>query len=259
MTISVSPGLDIRIPNHQLILPDYSFNAQGFLTEPDPTTRVLLINSLDGENANDMPVLGRPFLSSSYLFVDQDHAQFALWSGNPTAEKNIIPIGDAATCSPDVGTTTPSSTAPVPAPAPASKNPNADQNINTGGIAGVVVGSLAGIVIVSLLFFRYYRQHRQHRSRQSRKANITKAEKEDLRLSASYLSFKPEMPTDRQPPQELPVERNPGYAVTPYEMAVEPHEMAAGSAGGSLKQGKRDHRAPGERKGKERQGRTERL
>lgn len=115
MTITISPGLDIRIPNHQLVSPDYHFNAEGSLTEPNSTVRELLFNSLQEANANDMPVLGRPFLASSYLFVDNDRQEFTLWPGNPTAtEEEIIPVGTTTTCIPNIGTATPPAASPTP-------------------------------------------------------------------------------------------------------------------------------------------------
>lgn len=246
LTITISPGLDITIPNHQLVKPDFTFNNQPSIIEPNATSRELLFNSLQGENENDFPTLGRPFFSSSYLFVDEDKAQFTLWGGNPTAtEKKIVPVG-AATCDPDINITTPSPTAP------AAKTPNADKTMNTGGIAGVIIGSLAGIIVVSFLLFRLYRR------RQRPPVPSSKPEKEDPRLS-SYLSLKAEMPTDKQPPQEMPSERNPGYAVTPYEMAVEPHEMPAGPATGSLGQGRWHRLSLSGRRGEGRQNPHEML
>lgn len=43
--------------------------------------------------------------------------------------------------------------------------------------------------------------------------------------NSTYL--KPEMPSDRQPPLEMPLERDTGYSVAPYEMQnIEMYEMS---------------------------------
>ncbi|KAL8903486.1 MAG: hypothetical protein Q9207_003899 [Kuettlingeria erythrocarpa] len=228
MTIIISPGLEVRIPNHQLVSPDYHFDAEGSLTEPNSTVRELLFNSLQGDNGNDMPVLGRPFLSSSYLFVDNDRQEFTLWPGNPTAtEEQIVPVGATGTCAPVVDTPI----SPAASPTQVSTGPSTDNKaINNGAVAGIVVGSLAGLVLLSFILIRYLRATSPLDTKP-----VSSPEKEDDRLS-SYLAFKPELPADSQPPQEMPVEQNPGYVVQPYEMAVDPHEMPAEPATSLLAQ-----------------------
>lgn len=41
-------------------------------------TRVVMINPLLGDNSNDLPMLGHPFLAATYLVVDQDAGMFRL-------------------------------------------------------------------------------------------------------------------------------------------------------------------------------------
>ncbi|KAL8819451.1 MAG: hypothetical protein Q9223_002109 [Gallowayella weberi] len=75
-------------------VPDISGNARGFLTFTNTSSREVLLNSLQDVSTNDMPLLRRLFLSSAYLFVDDDHQQFVLWNANPTAsEKRLVPVG----------------------------------------------------------------------------------------------------------------------------------------------------------------------
>lgn len=92
--MTLSSGLQIRIPNHQLILPDYHISSQGEIIV-NGSDRVVLINSLQAINLYDMPQLGQPFLSSAYLLVNEDTAQFTLWKSNPTTTRNLLAIGEA--------------------------------------------------------------------------------------------------------------------------------------------------------------------
>ncbi|KAL8689244.1 MAG: hypothetical protein Q9218_005039 [Villophora microphyllina] len=220
MTFTLSSGLNIRIPNHQLVLPDYSVNAQGFLTIDDPSVREVTILSLVDINKNDMPILGQPFLSSAYLFVDHDHEQFTLWASNRTStEQKLVPIGPG-TCRPSasIATPFPTSTAQTPT-VPPPRNSNEHRSISTGGIVGIVIGSLAALAIISLLLVRYLRR-RHPRTPPPPPPHDTKPERQDARLT-TYLASKPEMPSDRQPPQEMPLEQHAPYTIAPHEMPAE--------------------------------------
>jgi len=73
LTISIDPGLDIRIPNHQLVVPDYDINDQGQEYIKNNSNREVLINSLQDVNANDMIVLGLPFFTSGTYFLRRDY------------------------------------------------------------------------------------------------------------------------------------------------------------------------------------------
>lgn len=232
------------------MVPDYSVNAQGFLTIANSSSREILINSLQGVNKNDMPLLGRSFLSSAYLLVDQDHQQFTLWSANQKAtEPNLIPIGPA-TCKPSSSIATPSPTSTASVSNGQSANKHNGETLDKGGIAGVVIGSLAGFVIVCLLLFRYLRRRHPHPQAPQTSSQHTATPENDDPRDSSYLAFRPEMPSDSQPPQEMPLERDTAYAVAPYEVAAEPSAAL-------LERGRMDH-APGRggRKdvGKERPG-----
>ncbi|KAL8721242.1 MAG: hypothetical protein Q9225_002019 [Loekoesia sp. 1 TL-2023] len=163
ITVTLHPGLNIRIPNHQLVIPSYSFNNAGFLEETNSSISELLIVSQSSLNDNpvtvyEMPVLGRSFLSSAYLFVDEDRGNFTLRKGSPTAKEPKLIRNGLTAC--DRGTT-------ISDPSPDS-------------------GSLP----------------------------------EPDASESSYLALKPELPSDRQPPQEMPLEQNPSYVIAPYEMAA---------------------------------------
>ncbi|KAL8708456.1 MAG: hypothetical protein Q9225_007598 [Loekoesia sp. 1 TL-2023] len=211
MTITLSPGLDIRIPNHQLVVPDWSVNARGFITEANSSSREILINSLQDVNANDMPLLGAPFFSASYLLVDQEREQFTLWQGDPTStEERLIPIAPSAACT----ASTSGESSPATNTTPSPERVKGKKSISTGGIVGIIIGGLTALVILCLVLFCYLRRRRHPRP----SLPTSTSETADPRLS-SYMAFKPELPTDTQPPQEMPLEQNPGHAIAPYEIA----------------------------------------
>ncbi|KAL8825986.1 MAG: hypothetical protein Q9170_007582 [Blastenia crenularia] len=210
ITITLFPGLDIRIPNYQFVTLDPSVNTEGTIVEANSSSREILINSLEGTKANHIPIFDMPFFSTSYLFVDQARDEFALWRGDPTAtEEKLIPISPVTACVDSPSSRPTSASTSIPS----SGDTRTDRNMSAGVIAGVVIGSFAALVLVLFLLL-YYLRHRHHLS----EAPASIPEKADPRLS-SYLAFKPEMPTDRQPPLEMPVEGRPAYAVWPYEMA----------------------------------------
>lgn len=91
---------------------------------------------------------------------------------------------------------------------------DAGTSVSKGAVAGAVIGGLAGIVLFFLGFLflrkRVWARVQQHEpTGDSRKS----------RHSDSPILHKPELATDRQPPQEMPSAQDPWYALPPSEMA----------------------------------------
>ena len=152
LTFVLDTGLQIRIPNNQLVVPDILIGPAGTPTFDD-NTREILVNSLQDINADDVPLLGRTFLTSAYLFVDVDHSQFTLWQANATREQNIIAVGPSATC---IGNSCTATTSATPLEMPLA-TPPANDSPKIGTIVGAVIGGVTGLalmVMVALLFWR---------------------------------------------------------------------------------------------------------
>ncbi|KAL9603331.1 MAG: hypothetical protein Q9219_001193 [cf. Caloplaca sp. 3 TL-2023] len=210
MTITISPGLDIRIPNHQFIKPDFSVDAQGAIIEANSSSREILINSFQETNTSNIPLLGIPFFSGSYLLVDQERDQFTLWQGNPnTMEQRIVPIEPSAPCT-AAASSGPTSALNANSSAAGSSTPN---TIKNGAIAGIVVGNVAALVAIVLMLYFYIRRRRRRRMQPELSSG-----KMNERLSAYQTVFKAELPADKQPPQELPLEKDPPITTAPYEI-----------------------------------------
>lgn len=216
--MTLSSGLQIRIPNHQLVLPDYHTSPEGELLV-NGSDRVVLINSLQQINKNDMPILGLPFFSSAYLFVNEDMAQFTLWKSNPTTDTNLVAIGQ--TCQNDT------SFSPLPTPSwlPNSKPTNQNRRINKGTITGIVIGAITGIALFCGAMIQLKIQKRKRMS-QSLQAQNDSADNQSRQIQESghgALFIKAELPSDRQPPQEMPLTQNPPFTLSPFELPGSQH------------------------------------
>ncbi|KAK4230315.1 aspartic peptidase domain-containing protein [Podospora fimiseda] len=80
LTFKFQSGLAVQIPNDQL----------ANFTEP-----TLVINPIQDINGNDLVQLGRQFLSSAYLTVNEDTGSFSLWAANPTGREELVGFGKA--------------------------------------------------------------------------------------------------------------------------------------------------------------------
>ncbi|CAF9938052.1 MAG: hypothetical protein ALECFALPRED_007489 [Alectoria fallacina] len=228
LTFSIYPGLDITIPNHQLILPDIEINSEGQEYPSSSTEVEVLINSLQGVNTNDMPRFGMPFLSSAYLMVDNDQQQFTLSRSQQSTTSNLVAIGPPACNSPAPSPTPqplPSVLAsPTPRPRPSSGTPQ-------GAIAGGVVGGLATIVLcIGVFFVRKKRRIERSAGIQKQEYGAMAEAAQSPTYSDNQVYAKSEMSSDRQPPQELPLDRDSGQGIAPYEMPATPRLRRPGSA-----------------------------
>jgi hypothetical protein len=158
MTIQFDSGLSVRIPNDQLVVPNLTINPQTGQLVANGSDPELVINSIQRVNENNLPQLGRQFLSSAYLMVNQDADEFTLWSANPMPNEDLVAvdtqnqvveefcsltIGGLATVASSTSTTVPDTTAP----APISAKPSSGK-LSGGGIAGTAVGSAAVVAVL---------------------------------------------------------------------------------------------------------------
>ncbi|KKA17825.1 hypothetical protein T310_8237 [Rasamsonia emersonii CBS 393.64] len=159
LTIVLDSGLSVRIPNHVLVNPDLIVNkTNGHLYINDSSLEVL-INSQQTINANDLPIIGRQFFSAAYVMLNQDSNEFTLWAANPTTDEDLVAVDEnnqvvEQFCAPGSGNTTQTPTN-ITSPQSASKpsataSPDkASRGLSGGAIAGIVVGSLAGIAAIA--------------------------------------------------------------------------------------------------------------
>ncbi|KAK4897666.1 hypothetical protein LTR28_001701, partial [Elasticomyces elasticus] len=144
---------------------------------------------MEGVGANDLPVLGRQFLTSAYLMVNQDANTFTLWKANPTVNKVLVAVDVGnnpvstlcatthtnTTAAPSTSATTAHSTNVTAAPSTSvtesssggasdisgTVQPSKTKK-NIGLIAGVAAGGVAALgLLVGLLLFCLRRRKRR--------------------------------------------------------------------------------------------------
>ncbi len=145
LTIKLDSGLTVQIPSDQLVKPD-TFIAPSGQVEVNEIVRNVMIDSLP-DSRNEMPSLGRYFLSAAYLMVNYDTDTFTLWKANPTTERDPVAVaGPGAACTSDP-TNDPDALEVRPEPS------RSDDSWSPGEIAGTVLGILAGCALVGLLLW----------------------------------------------------------------------------------------------------------
>ncbi|KAI0095828.1 acid protease [Hypoxylon sp. NC0597] len=213
MTIKFRSGLAVRVPNDQLVVPDVDIDPTTGELVANYTNPDLVINGIQNINANDMPQLGRQFLSSAYLMVNQDAGQFSLWAANPAASQDLVAV-DAnnaditAPCGPSAPTIIDSS----------SSTPSPEHALSPGTIAGAVVGSIGGFVILGFLAFWFIKKRRE---------NPWKASEQNGVMYSHAQTEAPQQPS-LKPNSELPdssylvpveLEHPARHNAAPYELA----------------------------------------
>ena len=232
----LSSGLEIRIPNHQLVLPDYHISPQGELIV-NGSDRVVRINSLQDVNLYDMPVLGVPFLSSAYLLVNQDTKQFTLWKSNPTTARNPLPIGENcksvasfSRLSPSASTSQSALTSPFASTPPDSgpQNPKStpqNRRIGNESLTGIIVSVIVGVFLFcgAMIIIRRRKKKFIPQGLQAENGPQGNESRQIQECNHGTLYSKPELPADRHPPQEMPLTQHPSYSLPPYELSGSEH------------------------------------
>ncbi|KAK7719695.1 hypothetical protein SLS64_001874 [Diaporthe eres] len=94
LTIRLSSGLSIRIPNSQFLVPYVEIARDGTRVSNDSLVD-LLVNSIGG---NRTATLGRYVLTAAYFMVDYDANTFMLWQANPSSgSPNLVPVVEEST------------------------------------------------------------------------------------------------------------------------------------------------------------------
>ncbi|KAL9101064.1 MAG: hypothetical protein Q9163_003638 [Psora crenata] len=244
LTFRLYPGLNITIPNHQLVKPEYDFDEQGQRYIRNESNRLVQIKSLDedGDGSKDctMASFGMGFFSAAYMMVDNDRQQFALWKGQPSTDENIVAL-EASVC--DTSTTTSTNS-----PANAIITPTSDMTPRIGGrggvpartIAGGVVGGVAAIIGSLAAFWFLSRPWKRRRGAAG--LPVVGAQYSSLNTIATAGYEKPYVSRyhdDRghRPPLGMPLAPAPPHVLPPFEMAgwsLAPEMQILGCHGKSL-------------------------
>jgi hypothetical protein len=151
----LSSGLELTVPNSQLVVPDVHIDKQGQMHIPNNTMKEVLVYNLENSNVDDMPLLGQVFLTSVYLHVDNEREQFTLWQANSTTDEDLIAVQSTSfsACNSTNGAS--NSSGQIPS-TPSKKK------LSAGAIAGAVLSS---VLVVAMGFVTWYVLARRKYSR----------------------------------------------------------------------------------------------
>lgn len=168
LTIQLQSGLSVRVPNDQLVVPDVVIDGPTGAPVVNGTAPDLVINSIQDINANDLPQLGRQFLSAAYLMVNMEADQFTLWSANPTSDQDLVAVDKADQeviqyCSAEQTSESNGGDAPGsdPSSTDAPESSNSSSSSRTGLIAGATVGGIAGVLLIGSAAFCLFRRRKK--------------------------------------------------------------------------------------------------
>jgi hypothetical protein len=121
-----------------------------------------VINSLQSDNDNDLPVLGRLFMSSAYVMVNQEAGRFSVWqvnTGSKTSDIVAIEKQNNIISEFCANSTGGSSRATSSATFSVTPRPQHEgSKLSGGAIGGVVVGVVGGIAALGTIGFFLYRR-----------------------------------------------------------------------------------------------------
>lgn len=162
LTIKLHNSISIKIPNTELVVPDTYIASDGAV-QTNTSVRNVVINSLQYYNGNDLPILGRLFMSSAYVMVNQEAGRFSVWQVNTGSKTSDIVAVDKQNnmvsefCANSSGGS--SSATSLPTSSIKSPPQNERSKLSGGTIGGIVVGAVGGIAILGTIgFFLYQRR-----------------------------------------------------------------------------------------------------
>lgn len=195
MTITLSSGLAVRIPNSQF-LPPYIDIADNGSRVYNNSVREFLYNTV-----GDQPrTLGRYFLTSAYLTVNHDTNSFTLSEARATTDSELVPIvsdSTTNTCSDSTSSTGTEDTA--------TTDSGETTHTNTAAISGGVVGGVIFVLAVAgitAFMLRRRRRKRQNAYEPAPAENMNQGRWAETHEMEVYKT-PPELSGTCQPPPEL--------------------------------------------------------
>lgn len=170
--MELNNAFSVEIPNDILVVPPQEVTETGAISTDTARSEVLLDPTL-AVNADDAAILGRPFFSAAYLYLDHDAGTFTLWQANPTTETDLVVLGGG--CS-DLQVNAPGNNGSAIGShndgasasnhtMPGKKKPGTAHNshLPTGVVVGAVVGSAVGAAALAAIVVVVYMRKRGDR------------------------------------------------------------------------------------------------
>ncbi|KAL1850732.1 hypothetical protein Daus18300_012810 [Diaporthe australafricana] len=199
LTIRLSNGPSIRVPNTQFLVPHVDIADNGTRVTND-TQVDFLFNNAEGSR---VATLGRYFLTAAHLMVNHDANTFTLWQAAPyTSEPVLVPVigeSENQSCSSIDDSSIPSHTT---------------SSISVGAVAGAAVGGVAVAAAIAIAVFLTVRRRRRNRLA-ARPGPVEHSGNNTDEYTKPYVLS--EMPHEVRPQEmEEPQLQREGYRVSEY-------------------------------------------
>ncbi|ESZ93554.1 putative aspartic-type endopeptidase [Sclerotinia borealis F-4128] len=164
LTIELDSGISVRIPNDQLVVPNLTVDHTSGAMIANASQPELVLNAIQAGNSNDLPHLGRQFLTAAYLMLNQDAMTFTLWQANPTENEDLVAVDvrnnamndfcnspstpNNNSANGESGNSSSTSSSSTPANTSTTNNKKSG-TLSTGILIGVAVGSVAVIAFIA--------------------------------------------------------------------------------------------------------------
>jgi hypothetical protein len=161
-------GLELTIPNELLVVPQKLIDDSGEVQINTTYSEVLLRPTL-GNDAADIPMVGKQFFSSTYLFVDHDAGTFTVWQANNTKDTRLVSVGsncDLTESEESAPSSSPTGNSPQATDdSPPSASGTDDNGISTGTIVGVAIGAAGSLVAIAIVVYVCFVRRKKRKSR----------------------------------------------------------------------------------------------
>ncbi|KAI3395352.1 hypothetical protein diail_1408 [Diaporthe ilicicola] len=155
ITIQLSSGLAVRVPNSQYIGPDVAIDRTTGALIANQTAPSIAINALQSGNSDDMITIGRNFFSAAYIMTSYDTKSFTMWEANPTSNQNLVAVDESgneiSSCA--GGNATATVTAGGGATQTGSRSSTSGSGSTNGNtrVGAIVGGTIGGVAVVAAL------------------------------------------------------------------------------------------------------------
>lgn len=131
-------------------MPDLYINKGSGALVANGSTPEIVINALQQVNSDDLPQIGRQFLSSAYLMLNQDANSFTVWEASSQDDVDLVAVDEAnRQVDQFCDAARKNATSPIHSAEPSASDSSQGNGISAGAIAGIAVGCVVGVSIIA--------------------------------------------------------------------------------------------------------------
>ncbi|KAA8563732.1 hypothetical protein EYC84_011751 [Monilinia fructicola] len=166
MSIKLSSGLQVTVPNSQFMPPFVTIERNGSRTFNQSEREFLY-----GVTSNQPSTLGRYFLTAAYLMVNHDENTFTLWQANPSAATDLVPTISKDTVESCANVTTNGTvvvngtvtTEPGASSPTTTAAADTSTGISTAALIGIAIGAVLIVGLLAGIGWYFFQRNRSYR------------------------------------------------------------------------------------------------